>query len=59
MQGSPHPDLTDMVLGSEIELLAELIDAASHAHLPLGQDQIDAILEVTSLDGSQSPRASR
>jgi hypothetical protein len=46
MQAHPDPDLTDQVLGSEIELLAELIDAASHSSSPLRPDQIDAVLGV-------------
>ena len=46
----PDPELTDQVLGSEIELLAELIDAASHACSPLGQDQIDAVLGVADVE---------
>ena len=58
MQAHPDPDLTDQVLGSEIELLADLIDAASHACSPLGQDQIDAALGITPPNG-QSPSASR
>jgi hypothetical protein len=50
MLAHPDPEITDQVLGSEIELLAELIDAASHSSSPLGQDQIDAVLGVTDVD---------
>jgi hypothetical protein len=59
MEAHPDPDLTDQVLGSEIELLADLIDAASHACSQLNLDQIDAVLGVCRATGqspSQSPR---
>ena len=42
----PDPELTDEALGSEIELLADLIDAASCSGTHLDQDRIDAILHV-------------
>lgn len=42
----PDPDLTDEALGSEIELLADLIDAASGSGTHLDQDRIDAVLRV-------------
>ncbi|NYG05793.1 hypothetical protein BJ986_000280 [Phycicoccus badiiscoriae] len=44
MQNHPDAELTDQVLGSEIELLADLIDAASRACAHLDPDQIDAAL---------------
>lgn len=66
MEAHPDPDLTDQVLGSEIELLADLIDAASHACSQLNLDQIDAALGVCRAQSqfptqspSQSPSASR
>jgi hypothetical protein len=40
------PELTDAVLGDEIELLADIIDAASAADSVLTQDQIDSALGV-------------
>ena len=69
MQDHPDPELTDQVLGSEIELLADLIDAASRACTHLDPDQIDAALGVCPSMRSnglqpvsaraQSPSASR
>lgn len=69
MQDHPDPELTDQVLGSEIELLADLIDAASVACTHLDPDQIDAALGVCPSTRSisqppvsprdQSPSASR
>lgn len=70
MEAQPDPDLTDQVLGSEIELLADLIDAASHACSQLNLDQIDAALGICRAQGqlpaqspahspAQSPSASR
>ena len=50
MQAHPDPELSDPDLGSEIELLADLIDAASHASSPLAQDQIDAVLGIAHTD---------
>jgi hypothetical protein len=65
MGTSNDRELNDEVLGSEIELLADLIDAASHACSPLNPDQIDAVLGVCPRlsaegpDSGQSPKASR
>ena len=42
------PELTDAVLGDEIELLADIIDAASAADRVLSQEQIDSALGVAS-----------
>ncbi len=44
------PELTDAVLGDEIELLADIIDAASGAGCVLTQDQIDSALGVTAAE---------
>jgi hypothetical protein len=40
------PELTDQDLGSEIELLADVIDAASEAPSVLSQQQVDSLLGV-------------
>lgn len=40
------PELTDGDLGSEIELLADLIDVASGADRALSQEQVDSLLGV-------------
>ena len=51
------PELTDAVLGGEIELLADVIDAASGAGCVLTQDQIDSALGVTAAEeASGGPR---
>ena len=42
------PELTDAVLGDEIELLADIIDAASATDRVLTQDQVDSALGVTA-----------
>jgi hypothetical protein len=47
------PELTDAVLGDEIELLADIIDAASAEDRVLSQEQIDSALGVTS--GEEAP----
>jgi hypothetical protein len=41
------PELTDQDLGSEIELLADVIDAASGASSGLSQQQVDSLLGVS------------
>jgi len=57
--GDHHdPELSDQVLGSEIELLADLIAAAGQCSCPMRQDQIDAALGVCARE-DQSPSASR
>jgi hypothetical protein len=54
--GSHHQDsddkLTDDDLESEIELVSELVVAATSSDGPLGQDEVDSILGV-------SPRGDR
>lgn len=41
------PELTDQDLGSEIELLADVIDGASQAPSVLSQQQVDSLLGVS------------
>jgi hypothetical protein len=41
------PELTDKDLGSEIELLADVIDGASEAPSVLSQQQVDSLLGVS------------
>ena len=41
------PELTDQDLGSEIELLADVIDGASQAPSVLSQQQVDSRLGVS------------
>ena len=50
------PELTDQDLGSEIELLADVIDGASEAPSVLSQQQVDSLLGVspTPTDGERS-----
>jgi len=52
--GSPGHDpddvLTDDVLESEIELVSELVVAATSSEGPLGQDVVDRILGVSPRD---------
>ena len=44
---TPHdPDVTDLDLQSEIELLADVIDVAGDARRPLTDDEVDAALGV-------------
>lgn len=40
------PELTDQALGSEIELLADVMDVASCSDSVLTQDQLDSALGV-------------
>lgn len=40
------PELSDPDLGSEIELLADVMDLASTAPSPLSQEQVDTALGV-------------
>lgn len=40
------PELSDPDLGSEIELLADVMDVASSAPSPLSQEQVDTVLGV-------------
>jgi hypothetical protein len=40
------PELSDPDLGSEIELLADVMDLASAAPSPLSQEQVDSVLGV-------------
>lgn len=40
------PELTDHALGSEIELLADVMDVASCSDSVLTQDQVDSVLGV-------------
>ena len=41
------PELTDQDLGSEIELLADVIDGAIEAPSVLSQQQVDSLLGVS------------
>lgn len=45
------PELSDPDLGSEIELLADVIDVASTAATPLTEEQVDDLLGVAPADG--------
>lgn len=45
------PELSDPDLGSEIELLADVIDVASTAARPLTEEQVDDLLGVAPADG--------
>jgi hypothetical protein len=63
--GSPDHDpddeltddmLTDDVLESEIELVSELVVAATSSDGPLGQDVVDRILGVAPRDGQAQPK---
>lgn len=47
------PELTDEVLGSEIELLADVIDVAGGSGASLSQEQIDDALGLG--DGQVQP----
>jgi hypothetical protein len=58
------PELTDDVLGSEIELLADVIDVAGGSDASLSQEQIDDALglgdgEVQADPPSADPRSSQ
>ena len=44
------PELTDEVLGSEIELLADVIDVAGGADASLSQEQIDDALGLGDVE---------
>ena len=46
------PEITDEALGSEIELLGEVITAAAGAESLLTDAQIDTVLGVDQLNGS-------
>ena len=50
------PELSDPDLGSEIELLADVMDVASAAPSSLSQEQVDTVLGVRSdaLEGERS-----
>jgi hypothetical protein len=50
------PELSDPELGSEIELLADVMDVASAAPASLSQEQVDIVLGVRSeeLEGERS-----
>lgn len=45
-------DLTDGPLQDEIELVGELVVAASASEGPLSEDEIDAVLGITRLRGA-------
>lgn len=44
------PELSDPDLGSEIELLADVMDVASAAPSPLSQEQVDTALGVRAVE---------
>lgn len=46
METRPDPELTDPALGSEIELLADVMEAAATCAAHLRQDEVDAALRV-------------
>ena len=46
METQPDPELTDHALGSEIELLADLMEAAARCTAHLRQDEVDAALHL-------------
>ena len=47
------PELTDSDLGSEIELLADVIDVASEASGTLSQAQVDSVLGVRPVSAGE------
>jgi hypothetical protein len=47
------PELTDSDLGSEIELLADVIDLASEASGALSQAQVDSVLGVRPVSAGE------
>jgi hypothetical protein len=47
VQTQPDPELTDPALGTEIELLADLMEAAASATAHLCEEEVDAALHVT------------
>jgi hypothetical protein len=49
------PEITDQDLGSEIELLADVITAASGAEQTLSQEQIDSALGVCPQEPREAP----
>lgn len=49
------PEITDQDLGSEIELLADVITAASGAEQTLSQEQIDSALGVCIQEPGEAP----
>jgi hypothetical protein len=55
METRPDPELTDQALGSEIELLADVMEAAATCTAHLRQDEVDAALRVEPPEGC--PRA--
>ena len=52
-------DLTDEDLESEIELVSELVVAATSSDEPLSQDQVDDILGVSPKATAQPPKPDR
>lgn len=48
------PELTDSDLGSEIELLADVIDVASEASGTLSQAQVDSVLGVRPVSAGEA-----
>jgi hypothetical protein len=46
METQPDPELTDPDLGTEIELLADLMEAAATRAAHLRQDEVDAALRL-------------
>jgi len=53
------PELTDEVLGSEIELLADVIDVAGGSEASLSQEQIDDALGLGDLEGQADQRSAQ
>lgn len=52
------PEITDQELGSEIELLADVITAAGVSEQTLSQEQIDSALGVCPDRADEAPAAS-
>ena len=55
----PDDGLTDDDLESEIELVSELVVAATSSDGPLGQDQVDDILGISPKSTTQPPKPDR
>ena len=52
-------NLTDVDLQSEIELVGDLVVAATSSDGPLGQDEVDGILGVSPKQSAQAPKPDR
>jgi hypothetical protein len=52
----PEDELTDDELESEIELVSELVVAATTSEGPLGQEAVDGILGVVPMASAHPPK---